>query len=127
MLLFLNHDDGSLMRVDVYEGNIINLAKGIVERSEQVAIIRLDNGMVHDPDVFCVEVNPSMTIKNLKDRIERRRQIPPGLQTLIHNGEELEMGKTLEHYKMCDAPLHINLSVRELWPTSDSPSNSNSS
>ena len=127
MQIFLKEDDGFLKSVHVYEGNIINLATGNVESSQFVATIQLDNGPEHDPDVFCVEVNPSMTIKNLKDRIERRRQIPPGLQTLIHNGEELEMGKTLEHYKMCDAPLHINLSVRELLPTSDSDSNSNSS
>ena len=124
---FLKDDAGTLKSVEVFEGNIINLATGNVESSEFVATIRLDNGMEHDPDVFCVEVNPSMTIQDLKDRIERRRQIPPGLQTLIHNEEELEMGKTLEHYKMCDAPLHINLSVRELLPTSGSDSGSNSS
>ena len=127
MHIYLKQNGGSLKSVHVYEGNIINLATGNVESSEFVATIELDNGPEHDPDVFCVEVNPSMTIKDLKDLIETRRQIPPGLQTLIHNGEELEMGKTLEHYKMCDAPLHINLSVRELLPTSDSDSGSNSS
>ena len=127
MQVFLKDDAGFLKSVHVYEGNIINLATGNVESSEFVATIRLDNGMVHDPDVFCVEVNPSMTIKDLKDLIETRRQIPPGLQTLMHNEEELEMLKTLEHYEMFDAPLHINLSVRELLPTSDSDSNSDSS
>ena len=127
MQIFLKDDAGALTRVEVFEGNIINLATGNVESSEFVATIWLDNGSEHDPEVFCVEVSPRMTIKDLKDFIETRRQIPPGLQTLIHNEEELEMWKTLEHYKMFDALLHIKLSVRELLPTSDSDSNSNSS
>ena len=127
MHIYLKQNDGSLKSVHVYEGNIINLATGNVESSEFVATIWLDNGSEHDPEVFCVEVNPSMTIKDLKDLIETRRQIPPGLQTLMHNEEELEMWKTLEHYEMYDALLHINLSVRELLATSDSDSNSNSS
>ena len=127
MLLWLKYKDGSLMRVEVHEGNIINLVEGTVEMSEFVATIWLKNGMEHDTDVFSVEVKPSMTIKDLKDRIERRTQIPPGLQTLMHNEEELEMWKTLEHYEMFDAPLLIKLFVRELLPTSDSDSSSNSS
>ena len=127
MHIYLKQNDGSLKSVHVYEGNIINLATGNVESSEFVATIELDNGPEHDPDVFCVEVNPSMTIKDLKDLIETRRQIPPGLQTLIHNEEELEMWKMLEHYEMFDAPLLIKLFVRELLPTSDSDSSSNSS
>ena len=127
MLLWLKYKDGSLMRVEVHEGNIINLVEGTVEMSEFVATIWLKNGMEHDTDVFSLEVKPSMTIKDLKDRIETRTQIPPGLQTLIHNGEELEMGKTLEYYKMCDAPLDIILFARQLLPTSGSDSGSNSS
>ena len=127
MQIFLKDDAGALTRVEVFEGNIINLATGNVESSEFVATIRLDNGIEHDPEVFCVEVNPSMTIKDLKDLIETRRQIPFGLQTLMHNEKELEMWKTLEHYEMFDAPLLIKLFVRELLPTSDSDSSSNSS
>ena len=76
MQVFLKDDAGFLKSVHVYEGNIINLATGNVESSEFVATIRLDNGIEHDPDVFCVEVNPSMTIKDLKDRIERALRYP---------------------------------------------------
>ena len=114
MQIFLKDDAGTLKSVEVFEGNIINLATGNVESSEFVATIRLNNGMEHDPDVFCVEVNPSMTIKDLKDLIETRRQLPSGLQTLMHNEKELEMWKTLEHYEMFDGRLHIDLLVREL-------------
>ena len=93
MLLFLKHDDGSLMRVHVYEGNIINLATGNVESSEFVATIRLDNGIEHDPDVFHVEVKPSMTIKELKLLIETRKGIPCGLQTRMHGKRSSRCGR----------------------------------
>ena len=127
MHIYLKQNDGSLKSVHVHEGNIINLATGNVESSEFVATIELDNGPARNPDVFSVEVTPSMTIKDLKDLIEKRKRIPSGLQKLIYNEEELETWKTLEYYKMFDALLHIKLSVRELLPTSDSDSNSNSS
>ena len=127
MQLFLKHGDGSLRRVEVYADNIINLVTGTVEESQFVAHIWVDNGEDYYPEDFHVEVNPGMTIKDLKDRIERRTRIPPGLQTLIHNKEELEMKQTLMHYKMCDGVVHIDLLVRELLPTSDSDKGSDSS
>ena len=127
MHIYLKQNDGSLKSVHVYEGNIINLATGNVESSQFVATIQLDNGLEHAPDVFSVEVSPRMTIKELKDLIEDRKRISSGLQILIHNEKELETWKTLEHYEMFDAPLLIKLFVRELLPTSDSDSSSNSS
>ena len=122
MLVFLKDDDGSLKSVHVYEGNIINLATGNVESSQFVATIQLDNGPEHAPDVFSVEVSPSMTIKELKDLINKRTEIPIDDQILTYGNKKLEWLKTLAFYKMFDQPVLINLSVRDVFRGTDSDS-----
>ena len=125
--IFIKDEAGALRTVEVFEGNILNLATGEVESSNFVAYMWLDNGPAHDAERFCVEVNPGMTIMELKHLIEERKGIPCGQQTLKYNGRELEMKKTLMHYGMGDGSVHIYLCVRDLLNTPSSETGSDSS
>ena len=69
MRILIKDDAGYLKEVEVFEGDIINLSTGEVESSKFVAYILFDKGPAHDAERFCAEVNPRMTIMDLKDLI----------------------------------------------------------
>merc|ERR1712098_615547 len=48
----------------------------------------------HD-SIFCMKVNPELTISQLKSEIEKRKDIPPLNQQLVYNGKKLEDNQTI--------------------------------
>ena len=124
MRIFIKTDAGDLKKVEVFEDNILHLSTGEVESSNFIAHICLDNGPVHKVQHFYAEVNPGMTIRELKRCIETLTNIPFGQQTLMHKGNELEMRNTLQRYGMLHAPVHIDLIQRDLLATPSSESDS---
>ena len=60
-----------------------------------------------------LEVSALHTIEEIKALVERREGIPPDQQRLIHKGEQLEDGRTLQHYGILkESVLHLVLRLR---------------
>ncbi|EDQ91130.1 uncharacterized protein MONBRDRAFT_15567, partial [Monosiga brevicollis MX1] len=60
-----------------------------------------------------LNVEPSDTIRRVKERVEEKQGIPPEQQRLIHSGKQLNDEKTLEEYKIESGTVfHLVLALR---------------
>eukprot|EP00039_Didymoeca_costata_P018669 m.334483 g.334483 ORF g.334483 m.334483 type:complete len:79 (+) comp17360_c0_seq1:143-379(+) len=63
--------------------------------------------------VIAIDIEPTDTVKRIKERVEEKQGIPPEQQRLIFQGKQMGDDKTAESFKIVGgSTLHLVLALR---------------